>query len=110
MQTGFLSKLSVNESTIGAIVRKEIKRLPQREDFILNKIWINVINNILLNRYLDYFYSIDVVLVEPEDYSIYSSIPKNNIKIETGITIFASDSTPLSLFGTLYKNNLFSPY
>jgi hypothetical protein len=107
LQTGFLSNLSFNGSTIGSIVRQEIKRLPQREDFILNKVGINVINNISLNRYLDYFYIIDFVLVEPEDYRIYRSIPKNNIKIETGITLLASDSISLSLFGTLYKNNLF---
>lgn len=107
LQLGFFSNLSFKGSTVGSIVRQEIKRLPQREDFILNKVGINVINNISLNRYLDYFYSIDFVLVESEDYSIYRSIPNNNIKIETGIVFSASESTSISVYGTLYKNNLF---
>ena len=64
LQTGFLSNLSFNGSTIGSIVRQEIKRLPQREDFVLNKIGINLTNNILylfypiMNSFLIHFYII----------------------------------------------------
>ena len=107
LQTGFISNLSFKGSKIGTVVRQEINRLPQREDFVLNKIGINLTNNILLNRYFEYFYNFDLVIVQPEDYIIYRSIPKNNIKIETGIVFSASDSISISFYGTLYKNNLF---
>ena len=107
LQTGFIANLSFNGAKIGSLVTQEIRRLPQREEFTLNKVGINIKNSFLISSYLEYFYNLDFVFVESKDYMVLNSIPKKNIKLETGLKFLLPNSISLSIFGTLYQNNLF---
>ena len=107
LQTGFIANLSYNGNKIGSLVTQEIRRLPQREEFTLNKIGINFQNNIPIRKYVQYFYNLDFVFVKSKDYITLNSIPKHNIKLETGLKFLLPNSISISLFGTLYQNNLF---
>ena len=107
LQTGFIANLSFNGVKIGSLVAQEINRLPQRERFTLNKIGIYIQNNISMNSYLEYFYNLDFVFVKSKNYIKFNSIPKQNIKFETGLKFLLPNSISLSVFGTLYQNNLF---
>lgn len=107
LQTGFIANLSYNGTKIGSLVTQEISRLPQREEFTLNKIGVNISNNISISSYLQYFYNIDFVFVQSKDYMTLNSIPNQNIKFESGLKFLLPYSISLSVFGTLYQNNLF---
>lgn len=106
LTSGFIANLSYKGSKIGDLVSNEIRRLPQRDKFILYKLGLNLYNDIQIFSDLDFFYEIDFVLVELEDYLEYGSVPNNNLKIESGIT-YKIDDISISLSATFYQNNLY---
>ena len=106
LTSGFISNLSYSGSTIGQLVTNEIKKLPQRDDWLFYKLGFNVSKRIPIFNHFDIFYEADLVLVESSDYRTYQNINNHNIKINTGVNIH-NNNFELLIFGTLYKNNLF---
>ena len=106
LTSGFISNLSYRGSTIGELVTNEIKKLPQRDDWLFYKLGFNVSKRIPIFNHFDIFYEADLVLVESSDYRTYQNINNHNIKINTGVNIH-NNNFELLIFGTLYKNNLF---
>ena len=106
LTSGFISNLSYSGSTIGQLVTNEIKKLPQRDDWLFYKLGFNVSKRIPIFNHFDIFYEADLVLVESSDYRTYQNINNHNIKINSGVNIH-NNNFELLIFGTLYKNNLF---
>ena len=106
LTSGFISNLSYRGSTIGELVTNEIKKLPQRDDWLFYKLGFNVSKRIPIFNHFDIFYEADLVLVESSDYRTYQNINNHNIKINSGVNIH-NNNFELLIFGTLYKNNLF---
>ena len=107
MTSGFFANLSYQGSTIGGIVSNEINRLPQRDKWSFYKLGLNLNKDIEITPKVNIFYDFDLVFVESKDYEIFNSIPSHNIKIDSGLRLNIFNNLSLSLYGSIYKNNLF---
>lgn len=107
MTTGFFSNILYNGSSIGNLVSKEIRRLPQRDKWLFYKLGINLKKDFEVLPKVNIFYDFDLVLVETEDYVSLNSINSFNSKVETGLSYSPTKNLIFSLSGTFYKNNLF---
>lgn len=105
LTSGFISKLTYQGQTIGALAKREIRRFPQRESYTFSKIGFNVNNDIPLINNLSFFYNFDVVYFKMTDYIVATQMPDYNLKIKVGMSYKIKD-LKLSLSGLFYKNNL----
>lgn len=107
LTSGFISNLKFKGSRVGDLVANEIQRLPQRDEFLLYKLGINLTKEVNVYSFIDFFYEIDLLLIDTKDYKIYRDINNHNIKLKTGLNFNFNEDLSFSLSGSLYKNNLF---
>ena len=105
IKSGFIYELTFNNQKVGDLVQTELQRLPQRDSFLLYKLGLNFKNNINIYKRLSFFYQADLLLLKDKDYRVLNHFQNNNIKLDTGINL-KFDHSIISLFGTIYKNNL----
>jgi hypothetical protein len=107
LTSGFISNLTYGGSTIGKLVENEIKRLPQRDEWLFFKTGVNMTKSIPIFKNINFFYDIDFVYVDNKDYIPFKDIKNHNIKFSTGLIVYNDKNLELIFFGTFYKNNLF---
>ena len=107
LTSGFISNLKFNGSRVGDLVTNEIKRLPQRDEFLIYKVGINLDKTINVYSFIDFFYEFDLLFVETKDYKVYKSINNHNFKLKTGFDLNFNENLIFSFSGSIYKNNLF---
>ena len=107
LTSGFISNLKFNGSRVGDLVTNEIKRLPQRDEFLFYKVGINLDKTINVYSFIDFFYEFDLLFVETKDYKVYKSINNHNFKLKTGFDLNFNENLIFSFSGSIYKNNLF---
>jgi hypothetical protein len=107
LTSGFISNLKFNGSRVGDLVTNEIKRLPQRDEFLIYKVGINLDKTINVYSFIDFFYEFDLLFVETKDYKVYKSINNHNLKLKTGFNLNFNENLIFSFSGSIYKNNLF---
>jgi hypothetical protein len=105
LTSGFISNLTYQGQTIGALAKREIRRFPQRESYTFSKIGFNINNDIPLINNLSFFYNFDAVYFKMTDYMVATQMPDYNFKIKVGMAYKIRD-LKLSLSGLFYKNNL----
>ena len=107
LTSGFISNLKFNGSRVGDLVTNEIKRLPQRDEFLIYKVGINLDKTINVYSFIDFFYEFDLLFIETKDYKVYKSINNHNFKLKTGFDLNFNENLIFSFSGSIYKNNLF---
>ena len=107
LTSGFISNLKFNGSRVGDLVTNEIKRLPQRDEFLIYKVGINLDKTINVYSFIDFFYEFDLLFVETKDYKVYKSINNHNFKLKTGFDLNFNEDLIFSVSGSIFKNNLF---
>ena len=107
LTSGFISNLKFNGSRVGDLVTNEIKKLPQRDEFLIYKVGINLDKTINVYSFIDFFYEFDLLFVETKDYKVYKSINNHNFKLKTGFDLNFNENLIFSFSGSIYKNNLF---
>ncbi|MDA7857398.1 hypothetical protein N9B16_02890 [Gammaproteobacteria bacterium] len=107
MTTGFFSNLNYQGSTIGNLVANQINILPQREDWFFYKLGLVLKKDINISPKIAFFYNVDVVLVDTEDYRFINEAPDYNFKFISGLKLNIYKHLTLSFSASIYKNNLF---
>ena len=107
LTSGFIASLQYKGSTIGELVSNEIKRLPQRDEFLLYKLGINLTKTVNVYSFMDFFYDVDIIFVESKDYIPVKNVNNHNIKIKAGLSFNYDERIDMTISGTLYKNNLY---
>lgn len=107
LTSGFIASLQYKGSTIGELVSNEIKRLPQKDEFLLYKLGINLTKTVNVYSFMDFFYDVDIILVEPKDYITVKNINNHNIKIKAGLSFNYHDKAAITISSTIFKNNLY---
>lgn len=106
LTTGFISNLMHGDKTIGDIVSSGLKNMPQKEEFSISKIGFNIKNEYQINKFLSYFYDLDLISLNYNRYKTYQYVKNYNYRLTSGISFYLSDDFSLSLSGSIYKNNL----
>ena len=70
LTSGFISNLKFKGSRVGDLVANEIQRLPQRNQFLLYKLGINLTKEVNVYSFIDFFYGIDLLIIETKDYKL----------------------------------------
>ena len=107
LTSGFIASLQYKGSTIGELVSNEIKRLPQRDEFLLYKLGINLTKTVNVYSFMDFFYDVDIIFVESKDYIPVKNVNNHNIKIKAGLSFNYEERIAISISGSLFKNNLY---
>ena len=106
LNKGFISSLTFNGKKLGDIVNSQLNILPQKDDFILLKLGLNLSNNININEFTNFFYDVDFVYIDTKNYKEVNKLVNYNLRTNLGFK-FDFKKLSLSFYGTIYKNNLF---
>ena len=103
LTSGFIASLQYKGSTIGELVSNEIKRLPQRDEFLLYKLGINLTKTVNVYSFMDFFYDVDIIFVESKDYIPVKNVNNHNIKIKAGLSFNYEERIAMSISGSLFQ-------
>ncbi len=105
IKSGFIYELQYDGQKIGTLIENELKRLPQRDEWMMFKFGSNIKKDVKITNFLDVFYELDLLYIIDDGYIEINNFQNNNIKFDTGLR-FNIQNLKISLYGSLYKNNL----
>ena len=106
LTNGFISNLTYEGETIKNNVSNALSNMPQKDEFLINKLGFNIKKEYQLNKFSSYFYDLDFVYLNFDGYKAYQSVKNYNYKFTSGIKFYLYDNLSLSFSSSLYKHNL----